>query len=192
MTALFRLLFIAYSEDKDLLPYKHNDAYRNRSLKRKATELLELRTRSIPTGQPPTYAAGGASRSHPDEHADTSPTNGRGLSPLQRGHQEGAQVGRRALPRMSLPLKIEPTQTPNMTQLQFWSLVVFYSYQSPIAFLENKQVVALDAGKLSKMSGKHVGILEPDYNARLNSTEFHARLRAALISAAAELAKLSS
>jgi len=42
MTVLFRLLFIAYAEDKDLLPYKWNGLYRRRSLKTKATELLEL------------------------------------------------------------------------------------------------------------------------------------------------------
>lgn len=43
LTVLFRLLFIAYAEDKDLLPYKANERYRARSLKQKAAELLELR-----------------------------------------------------------------------------------------------------------------------------------------------------
>jgi hypothetical protein len=42
MTVLFRLLFIAYAEDKDLLPYKWNGLYRSRSLKTKAGELLQL------------------------------------------------------------------------------------------------------------------------------------------------------
>lgn len=42
MTVLFRLLFIAYAEDKDLLPYRWNGLYRARSLKTKATELLEV------------------------------------------------------------------------------------------------------------------------------------------------------
>jgi hypothetical protein len=42
MTVLFRLLFIAYAEDKDLLPYRWNQLYRDRSLKRKAEHLLEL------------------------------------------------------------------------------------------------------------------------------------------------------
>lgn len=41
LTLLFRLLFIAYAEDRDLLPYKFNDAYRRRSLKNKARELAE-------------------------------------------------------------------------------------------------------------------------------------------------------
>ncbi|MCL4197716.1 MAG: hypothetical protein KJZ69_09525 [Phycisphaerales bacterium] len=45
MTVLFRLLFIAYAEDKDLLPYKHSGLYQTRSLKRKAQELVELRNR---------------------------------------------------------------------------------------------------------------------------------------------------
>jgi hypothetical protein len=48
MTVLFRLLFIAYAEDKDLLPYKHNESYRDRSLKRKATELLRLHHEGTP------------------------------------------------------------------------------------------------------------------------------------------------
>lgn len=48
MTVLFRLLFIAYAEDKDLLPYKHNESYRDRSLKRKAAELLRLHQEGTP------------------------------------------------------------------------------------------------------------------------------------------------
>ncbi|MCS7303598.1 MAG: hypothetical protein NZ602_00620, partial [Thermoguttaceae bacterium] len=39
LTILFRLLFIAYAEDKDLLPYQANDSYRKRSLKGLALEL---------------------------------------------------------------------------------------------------------------------------------------------------------
>lgn len=39
LTVLFRLLFIAYAEDRDLLPYTANDAYRHRALKTKAHEL---------------------------------------------------------------------------------------------------------------------------------------------------------
>lgn len=38
---LFRLLFIAYAEDKDLLPYAHSAAYRKSSLKSIAQEILE-------------------------------------------------------------------------------------------------------------------------------------------------------
>ena len=41
LTILFRLLFIAYAEDKDLLPYQWNPSYRKRSLKGLATELQE-------------------------------------------------------------------------------------------------------------------------------------------------------
>jgi len=53
LTVLFRLLFIAYAEDRDLLPYRLNDAYRRRSLKQKAQELAEC----IREGTP--VAAGG-------------------------------------------------------------------------------------------------------------------------------------
>jgi hypothetical protein len=42
LTVLFRLLFIAYAEDKDLLPYRWNGLYQRRSLKTKAHELSEL------------------------------------------------------------------------------------------------------------------------------------------------------
>ncbi len=41
LTVLFRLLFIAYAEDRDLLPYRFSEAYRRRSLKQKAQELAE-------------------------------------------------------------------------------------------------------------------------------------------------------
>jgi hypothetical protein len=37
LVILFRLLFIAYAEDKELLPYKTNEFYRDRSLKKKAS-----------------------------------------------------------------------------------------------------------------------------------------------------------
>lgn len=42
LVMLFRLLFMAYAEDKDLLPYRWNGLYRRRSLKTKAQELAEL------------------------------------------------------------------------------------------------------------------------------------------------------
>jgi hypothetical protein len=39
VTVLFRLLFIAYAEDRELLPYRGNDSYRHRALKTKAREM---------------------------------------------------------------------------------------------------------------------------------------------------------
>ena len=51
LTILFRLLFIAYAEDRDLLPYKANDLYRKRSLKTKAMELAETASKNIPISQ---------------------------------------------------------------------------------------------------------------------------------------------
>ena len=42
MTILFRLLFIAYGEDKELLPYRFNGLYQKRSLKAKAKFLLQF------------------------------------------------------------------------------------------------------------------------------------------------------
>lgn len=48
LTVLFRLLFIAYAEDRDLLPYRTNEPYRARSLKRKAQELTEARRNLVP------------------------------------------------------------------------------------------------------------------------------------------------
>ena len=51
LTVLFRLLFIAYAEDRDLLPYHTNDAYRRRSLKQKARELTDCVNRDIPISE---------------------------------------------------------------------------------------------------------------------------------------------
>lgn len=42
LVVLFRLLFIAYAEDKDLLPYRWNGLYQSRSLKARAKELADL------------------------------------------------------------------------------------------------------------------------------------------------------
>jgi hypothetical protein len=47
LLVLFRLLFIAYAEDKNLLPYRNNALYRSRSLKQKANELIEIRKRQL-------------------------------------------------------------------------------------------------------------------------------------------------
>lgn len=49
LTVLFRLLFVAYAEDRDLLPYKHSEAYRVRSLKQKARELAASPAITAPT-----------------------------------------------------------------------------------------------------------------------------------------------
>ena len=51
LTVLFRLLFIAYAEDRDLLPYKNNEAYRKRSLKQKSLELAEATSNQTPISQ---------------------------------------------------------------------------------------------------------------------------------------------
>ena len=48
LTVLFRVLFIAYAEDRDLLPYRFNDSYRRRSLKQKAQELADCVAREVP------------------------------------------------------------------------------------------------------------------------------------------------
>lgn len=42
LVVLYRLLFVAYAEDKDLLPYRWNGLYQRRSLKTKAQELAVL------------------------------------------------------------------------------------------------------------------------------------------------------
>ncbi|MAU12870.1 MAG: hypothetical protein CL607_23825 [Anaerolineaceae bacterium] len=48
LTLLFRLLFIAYAEDKNLLPYKTNQAYKSRSLNQRSQELLRMEQENIP------------------------------------------------------------------------------------------------------------------------------------------------
>ena len=51
LTVLFRLLFIAYAEDRDLLPYRYNDSYRRRSLKQKAQELADAVANNKPIAE---------------------------------------------------------------------------------------------------------------------------------------------
>ena len=51
LTVLFRILFIAYAEDRDLLPYRLNDAYRRRSLKQKAQELAKCIAEGTPIAE---------------------------------------------------------------------------------------------------------------------------------------------
>jgi hypothetical protein len=47
LIALFRLLFVAYAEDKDLLPYRTNSRYNDHSLKRLARRLAEWHQKGI-------------------------------------------------------------------------------------------------------------------------------------------------
>lgn len=55
LTVLFRLLFIAYAEDRDLLPFRQNDAYRSRSLTEKAKELSKSVAENRPLGNGDNY-----------------------------------------------------------------------------------------------------------------------------------------
>ena len=48
LTILFRLLFVAYAEDKGLLPYRSNEDYCARSLNQRARRLLEMETDRTP------------------------------------------------------------------------------------------------------------------------------------------------
>ena len=55
LTVLFRLLFIAYAEDRDLLPYQSNGAYQRRSLKTKAQELADAIREQTPIAKGTTH-----------------------------------------------------------------------------------------------------------------------------------------
>jgi len=55
LTVLFRLLFIAYAEDRDLLPYRSNETYRQNSLKQKAQELAEAKRKGLNSSPGSTY-----------------------------------------------------------------------------------------------------------------------------------------
>lgn len=55
LVVLFRLLFVAYAEDKELLPYRTNDLYKARSLKQKAHELIEILHAKTPFGNDTTH-----------------------------------------------------------------------------------------------------------------------------------------
>ncbi|MHB8288836.1 MAG: Eco57I restriction-modification methylase domain-containing protein [Acidimicrobiales bacterium] len=49
LVVLFRLLFVAYAEDKDLLPYRTNSRYNDHSLKRLARRLAEWKAKGDPS-----------------------------------------------------------------------------------------------------------------------------------------------
>ncbi|MBM3476639.1 MAG: hypothetical protein FJX75_25480 [Armatimonadetes bacterium] len=55
LTLLFRLLFIAYAEDKELLPLRTHGAYETRSLKRKAQELFRMHRERTEVGSGTSY-----------------------------------------------------------------------------------------------------------------------------------------
>jgi hypothetical protein len=51
LTLLFRLLFVAYGEDRDLLPYRSNSTYAEHALKTCARSMAQQRTARFSTGQ---------------------------------------------------------------------------------------------------------------------------------------------
>lgn len=51
LIVLFRCLFVAYAEDKDLLPFRTNSLYKDRSLKKKATDLIQILRANTPFGR---------------------------------------------------------------------------------------------------------------------------------------------
>ncbi len=53
LTVLFRLLFIAYAEDKNLLPYRTNNEYEDYSLNLRAQQLLERERKRTPFDDAP-------------------------------------------------------------------------------------------------------------------------------------------
>jgi hypothetical protein len=86
MTVLFRLLFIAYGEDKNLLPYEWNDAYRGRSLKRKAQEILELHRAASSAAK-----GDGRQETGDDDAGSPSPVS-RSPSPVSRSPSPPARI----------------------------------------------------------------------------------------------------
>ena len=51
LTLLFRLLFVAYGEDRDLPPYRSNSKYAEHALKTCARSMAQQRTPRFSTGQ---------------------------------------------------------------------------------------------------------------------------------------------
>ena len=56
LTILFRLLFIAYAEDKDLLPFRSNGVYRRHALKTLAQELADHQSAEFDTEATDTWS----------------------------------------------------------------------------------------------------------------------------------------
>lgn len=81
---------------------------------------------------------------------------------------------------MALPLKLEATQTNNLTQVRLCSLVIFYSYHTPIAYMEGGKMTVRDVREQSMQTKKHTTVLEPDIGFRQPPEEFLANLEAAM------------
>lgn len=90
---------------------------------------------------------------------------------------------------MPLPLRFETTETPNLFQIRIGQLTVFYSYQTPIGFLEGKEMKVRDVSELSVQTKKHTTKIEPEFGIRMFDTDFLPALEAALKKAMAEAAK---
>jgi hypothetical protein len=89
---------------------------------------------------------------------------------------------------MPVSIKIfEEPATTNFTKVTLGKLDIWFSYQTPIAFLEGQKVTAIDASALTRTTQRHVNIVEPDFNSRVPQTEFHLRLQAAIVAACKEI-----
>ena len=115
LTVLFRLLFIAYAEDKDLLPYRWNGLYQRRSLKTKAQELAEL-----------------ARSAGPFDAGDTLWDGG--FAPLPRRGPRQPRVGRAGLRRRVCSRTTEKSRQPGRTSRASRSRTPSSARRSPISF----------------------------------------------------------
>lgn len=119
LTVLFRLLFIAYAEDQDLLPYQTNEAYKRRSLKQKALELAEARSKLLQPAETDTHwqEVGRLFRAVEAGHAEWSvPAYDGGLFSSDRNvSPAGAALAKLSLPDTTFEPALSPlllTSTP--------------------------------------------------------------------------------
>ena len=92
---------------------------------------------------------------------------------------------------MTALLRFSSTPQKNLTELRFGSLVVFYSYQMPIGFMEGSKMTVRDVSHTTTQTRTHANQIEPNISVRITEAEFVDRLNAAVLRACAEIAKLA-
>lgn len=80
---------------------------------------------------------------------------------------------------MSIPRITHPTERPNFTRLDMGGLTIFFSYQTPIAFI-NSQGITARKNQWGPTTGKHLNFVSTKQDLRLSGEEFEKRLQEAM------------
>lgn len=77
-----------------------------------------------------------------------------------------------------MSIRVRPIR-PNFTEVQLTDLIIWFSYETPIAFRDRNGYVVRE-NDWGPTTGKHLNYIEPDKSKRIPGEQFEERLSLAL------------